>query len=188
MIDPPETTLSTPSRTTGAAGDPASAADRYRQLDPRAIPFQRTVAAIFAAVVAVGSGFLAVVQLPDDGVPSATDIAVTALLWLAGNALFTWHTQRWQAIDYRHTWYRLDDRGIEIRRGVFWREVVNVPRSRVQHTDVSQGPLERRYGLGTLVVYTAGTDHAKVTLSGLSHDVALDIREQLMPDRGTDAV
>ena len=71
---------------------------------------------------------------------------------------------------------------------MFWREVVNVPRSRVQHTDVSQGPLERRYGLGTLVVYTAGTDHAKVTLGGLDHGVALGIREHLMPERGTDAV
>jgi membrane protein YdbS with pleckstrin-like domain len=56
----------------------------------------------------------------------------------------------------------VDARGLEIRRGVFWRSVVNVPRSRVQHTDVSQGPLERSYGLGTLIVYTAGTDHAQV--------------------------
>ena len=187
MTDEPQTAASTPPRTI-AAEVPDWSADGYRQLDPRAIPFQRTVAAVFSAVVAVGSLIFAVVQLPDDRVPAATVIAATALLWIVGNGLFTWHGQRWQAIDYRHTWYRLDDRGIEIRRGVFWREVVNVPRSRVQHTDVSQGPLERRYGLGTLVVYTAGTDHAKVTLSGLSHEVALDIREQLMPDRGTDAV
>ena len=47
--------------------------------------------------------------------------------------------------------------------------MTNVPRSRVQHTDVSQGPLERNHGLGTLVVYTAGTDHAKVELGGLDH-------------------
>jgi membrane protein YdbS with pleckstrin-like domain len=159
----------------------------FRRLDPRAIPFQKAVAGIVSAVVAVGSGFLALVSLADDD-PSRTSIAVTAALWLMGNALLSWHGQRWQAIDYRHTWYRLDDRGMEIRRGVFWREVVNVPRSRVQHTDVSQGPLERRYGLGTLVVYTAGTDHAKVTLSGLDHNVALELREQLMPERGTDAV
>ena len=68
-----------------------------------------------------------------------------------------------------------------------WRTVVTVPRSRVQHTDVSQGPLERRFGLGTLVVYTAGTDHARVSLGGLAHAHALRIREQLLP-RGDDAV
>ncbi len=74
----------------------------------------------------------------------------------------------WAEREYRHTFYRLDAQGIEIRRGVYWRVVINVPRSRVQHTDVSQGPVERRYGLGTLVIYTAGTDHAKVDLAGSS--------------------
>lgn len=158
-----------------------------QQLDPRAIILQKTVAAIVSAVVAAGSGVFAIVALADDGV-SLFSAVVTLTLWLVGNGLLAWHGQRWQAIDYRHTRYRVDDQGIEIRRGVFWREVVNVPRSRVQHTDVSQGPLERKYGLGTLAVYTAGTDHAKVTLSGLDHGVALGIREQLMPERGTDAV
>ena len=58
-----------------------------------------------------------------------------------------------------------------------WRKVINVPRSRVQHTDVSQGPLERGHGLGTLVIYTAGTDHARVDLPGLDHATALRIRD-----------
>ena len=63
-----------------------------------------------------------------------------------------------------------------------------MPRSRVQHIDVSQGPIERRYGLGTLVIYTAGTDHAKVVLSGLEHGRALRIREHLLPSEAGDAV
>jgi membrane protein YdbS with pleckstrin-like domain len=91
-------------------------------------------------------------------------------------------------VAYRHASYRVDELGIEIRRGVFWRTVVNVPRSRVQHTDVSQGPLERRYGLGTLAIYTAGTDHARVGLAGLEHGRALAIRSHLLPAGGGDAV
>ena len=66
--------------------------------------------------------------------------------------------------------------------------VIHVPRSRVQHTDVSQGPVERRFGLGTLVIYTAGTDHAKVDLAGLEHGVALRLRDHLLPSGDTDAV
>ena len=166
---------------------PAALRGEDQRLDPRTIPLQKTIAAIVAAVVAAGSGIFAIASLADNG-PSPLSVAATVTLWLIGNGLFAWHGQRWQAIDYAHTWYRVDDDGIEIRRGVFWREVINVPRSRVQHTDVSQGPLERRYGLGTLAVYTAGTDHAKVTLSGLDHGVALGIRGHLMPERGTDAV
>jgi hypothetical protein len=78
--------------------------------------------------------------------------------------------------------------GLQIRRGVFWRTVIDVPRSRVQHTDVSQGPLERRFGLGALVVYTAGTDHSRVDLRGLSHDTAFAIRDHLLPHQRDDAV
>ena len=73
-------------------------------------------------------------------------------------------------------------------QGVYWRTITNVPRSRVQHTDVSQGPLERRFGLGTLVIYTAGTSHSKVNVSGLAFDVARRIRAHLLPDDQSDAV
>ena len=58
----------------------------------------------------------------------------------------------------------------------------------MQHTDVSQGPLERRFGLGTLIVYTAGTSHSKVNVSGLDFDVARRIRAHLLPDGQSDAV
>jgi membrane protein YdbS with pleckstrin-like domain len=71
---------------------------------------------------------------------------------------------------------------------VFWRTVVNVPRSRVQHTDVSQGPLERRFGLGALVVYTAGTDHARIDLGGLAYETAIALRDHLLPHERDDAV
>jgi membrane protein YdbS with pleckstrin-like domain len=96
--------------------------------------------------------------------------------------------QRWPAISYRHTSYRVDEAGLEIMRGVYWRTTTNVPRSRIQHTDVSQGPLERRYSLGTLVVYTAGTQHSEVTLSGLEFTIAQRIRAHLLPRDQGDAV
>jgi membrane protein YdbS with pleckstrin-like domain len=82
----------------------------------------------------------------------------------------------------------VDEDGLEIQRGVYWRTITTVPRSRIQHTDVSQGPLERRYGLGTLVVYTAGTHHSQVSLSGLEFTVAQAIRVHLLPRDQGDAV
>ena len=158
-----------------------------RGLDPRIIPLQKLTGAIFTAVVAAGS-LIGVASAWVSSGFSPVVLAGWGIVWLVGNALLLWHSLRWPALEYRHASYRVDDEGIEIRRGVLWRTVTNVPRSRVQHTDVSQGPLERRYGLGTLVVYTAGTDHAKVVLQGLAHEVALEIREHLMPERGSDAV
>jgi uncharacterized protein len=162
--------------------EPASVADGLdHSLDPRVIPLQRIGSAIFTTLIAIGS--LVGLVIADDG-----DIWLRIVVWLTVVLLAAWHSYRWPALAYRHTSYRVDDQGIEIRKGVYWRVVINVPRSRVQHIDVSQGPIERRYGLGTLIVYTAGTDHAKVELEGLEHGRALAIREHLLPSEAGDAV
>lgn len=110
------------------------------------------------------------------------------LIWALGSVALAWSLYRWAEIEYRYMTYRIGGDGIEIKSGVFWREVANVPRSRVQHTDVAQGPLERRYGLGRLVIYTAGTAHSRVILPGLEHQTALMIRDHLLPREATDAV
>ncbi len=110
------------------------------------------------------------------------------VVWPAAAAGLAWLAHQWPVVVHRHARYRVDTEGIEIKQGVVWRRVINVPRSRVQHIDVSQGPIERRYGLGTLVIYTAGTDHAKVELSGLEHGRALAIRAYLLPSGAGDAV
>jgi uncharacterized protein len=154
-----------------------------RRLDPRVIPLQQLTGQIASAVIAFGS-IAGTLILWVEGAP----LWLLLPLWLFLNGLLTWHSQRWPAIAYRHSSYRVDDAGIEISEGVYWRTVTNVPFIRVQHTDVSQGPLERRFGLGTLVIYTAGTDHAKVTLAGLEHGTALRIREHLLPRETSDAV
>src|ERR1044072_3884217 len=56
----------------------------------------------------------------------------------------------WPPIAYRHLRFGVDDTGIAIESGVLWRSRVALPRVRIQHTDVSQGPLERRNNIGTL--------------------------------------
>jgi hypothetical protein len=160
-------------------------------LDPRIIPLERITGAFtvvfiaFASFAAVVSGSVAALTA---GRVSWLAVPPFFGAWTLANAAFAWHMYRWPAVAYRYASYRVDDQGIEIRRGVFWRRIINVPRSRVQHTDVSQGPLERRYGLGTLVIHTAGTDHARVVLEGLDHGVALRIREHLLPGETSDAV
>lgn len=84
------------------------------------------------------------------------------------------------AVAYRHTRYRLSDVGFEIRRGIFWRSAIIVPHNRVQHTDVAQGPLQRSFDLGRLIIYTAGTQHASVELNGLDFQTACELRDALV--------
>ena len=158
-----------------------------RQLDPRVIVLQRITGSISIGVLAAGSFVFFVIRALSERT-SRPLFFLQFAVWLGLMLLALWHALRWPARAYEHTSYRVDDQGIEIRRGVYWRVVINVPRSRVQHIDVSQGPIERRYGLGTLVIYTAGTEHAKVELEGLEHGRALQIREHLLPSGASDAV
>jgi membrane protein YdbS with pleckstrin-like domain len=168
--------------------DPTTVADGLdHPLDPRVIPMEQVIGVVTVAIVATGSLLaIGLSRLAEDEPGQLWFLRLVA--WAVLVLLATWLALNWPARAYRHTSYRVDEQGIEIRRGVFWRVVINVPRSRVQHIDVSQGPFERRYGLGMLVIYTAGTDHAKVALAGLEHDRALRIREHLLPSGVGDAV
>jgi uncharacterized protein len=155
-----------------------------RALDPRWITLQRIGGWIGAAITAL----ILFVALNAAAFTGRLPWWAAMTLWLVAVVARCWWAHRWPVLDYRHASYTVDELGIEIRRGVLWRRVSNVPRSRVQHTDVSQGPLERGYGLGTLVIYTAGTDHARVDLPGLDHATALRIRDHLLPGLADDAV
>lgn len=80
---------------------------------------------------------------------------------------------------YRHLRYRIDGTGITIRQGVFWRTQSHLPQARIQHTDVSQGPLQRSYGVATLKLYTAGSRFTRTELPGLEYSDAVALRDRL---------
>lgn len=76
--------------------------------------------------------------------------------------------------------------GVLIRRGVWWRAEIFVPRARIQHTEVNQGPLDRRWGMASVSLHTAGTRLENIALPGLPRDIAEHLRDELL-DRRTHA-
>ncbi len=78
--------------------------------------------------------------------------------------------------------------GLRIRRGVWWHVETFVPRVRIQHTDVTQGPIARHFGMATLKVHTAGTHQAEIQVEGLPHADALLLRDLLLGREGHDAL
>ena len=116
---------------------------------------------------------------------STTQMRVLGVTFGAAIVLLFGFAWRRPSAVWRWSSYRLAPDGVQIRTGVYWRQVIHVARSRIQHTDVSQGPLERRYGLATLTIHTAGTANAQVQLRGLAAGLAYRIRDALHPtDRG----
>ena len=80
---------------------------------------------------------------------------------------------------YQARGYQLGEDRLRVVRGLVFRSDTVVPFGRVQHIDVHQGPLERGYGLATLVLHTAGNHNASVALPGLGHDDAMAMREAI---------
>ena len=85
-----------------------------------------------------------------------------------------------------YTRWRLDAEGFRLRRGKYWQTEVFIPRSRVQHLDIHNGPMERTRGLATLVIHTAGTQSHALKQQGFSLETATQLRDALIPENRRD--
>lgn len=160
-----------PADASGPAAEALPAQAGWQRLPPRA-------QVLFVLGNLVGYGIAAVAALvpvglllPWDGLKLPLSVALLVLLPLLG----VWLARK----QYRHTWWRLDAQGFALRRGRMWQQETRVPTSRVQHLDLKRGPLERRFGLATLAIHTAGTRHSAVVVGGLDVDDAERLRDIL---------
>lgn len=75
-----------------------------------------------------------------------------------------------------------------MRYGVLFVEERAVPVRRMQHVDLLRGPIERLFGLATLVVYTAGNEGSAFRVPGLSKARAQALRDRIVGARGHDVL
>lgn len=85
-----------------------------------------------------------------------------------------------------HTFYRYRSWGFEVRddhlyleHGVLVKINSMVPFVRIQHVDTQRNPLHRLLGLSEVVVFTAGSRGADVTIPGLVPGKAVEMQEKL---------
>jgi hypothetical protein len=143
-----------------------------RPLDPRQIGLLRVRAAIFGLVLLAAGLFADAVVLAGTGLPFGTGIAAAVVLALA---FFFWLPRR----RYRAWAYRMDEDELRIDSGLLVNSATIVPFGRVQHTDIVRGPLQRRFGLASLVLHTAGTRSAATLLPGLDAEEAERMRDHV---------
>lgn len=75
--------------------------------------------------------------------------------------------------------------GVLLKRGVLWQTETFVPRPRIQHTDVTQGPIARHFGIATIKIFTAGSAIGQLSVEGLPYDDAVALRDRLLGRAGT---
>lgn len=159
--------------TTPPAADEAA---HWQPLPTAARTVWTITSALSALLPSTGVAFVVLVAADDFALPLR--VAVAAAIWLLPPLFFAWLARaRW-----RRARWRLDANGLRVQRGVVWRSEVLVPRSRVQHLDLERGPIERRFGLATLVVHTAGTRLHALRQSGFADADAVALRDALLPE------
>jgi len=68
--------------------------------------------------------------------------------------------------------YSVREHDIQYKTGWLWRSHTIIPFKRIQHSEVSQGPIERLFNLGRLRVFTAGGSSSDLVIPGLTHEHA----------------
>jgi uncharacterized protein len=137
-------------------------------LDPRVRLVWLTGSVLTAAVIGGGLA-LAGRFLFDVGIWPGV-VAFVAVV-IGGGLLAVARYRRWR--------FELAEDAVYLERGVLTEVTSVVPFVRVQHVDSTRGPVERTVGLASVVVYTAGSRGADITIPGLSPDRADALRERL---------
>lgn len=156
----------------------------FQVLDPRVIGLWRLTKCIGFAVV----GLLLSIPLASVAllVPGGWISVALVVAFLGG--LLVWFGYFRPARLYRRWSYRIDEKVLELRYGNLFRVRRLIPLSRLQHVDLHRGPLERKFGLASLVLYTAGTHAAIHGIPGLDAEEAVRLRDRLIELGGDDVL
>ena len=146
--------------------------EAMQPLHPDHLKVLRIRGAVFAAALVAVAGAADALLLRRTGLPFGLATAAAAFFGLA--LVLALPRRR-----YRAWAYRMDEDELRIASGVLVRSDTIVPFGRVQHIDIVRGPLQRRYGLGSLVLHTAGTRSAAMLLPGLALGEAERMRDHV---------
>lgn len=138
-------------------------------VDPQYRHVLRARIAITWLILAIGAIIVDQVALRETPVYGALSIAMSLIAILVVIVV----PQR----RYRRLRYGLSDQMLRRVQGWMFHTDTLVPLVRVQHLDVTRGPLDKLFGTASLVVHTAGTHNSTVTVNGLAPKRAAEIRD-----------
>jgi len=160
---------------------PSADSVAWRPMDGAFVRRQTVDALIVTAIVTAGIGFLYFV-LTQAMARAGHDIAL-GWLWILpvsiGGPLIMW-----PRFSVPKMGYAVREHDVLYRSGVFWRHVTIVPFNRIQHVEKSSTPLDRRFGVACLKLYTAGGAGGDLKIAGLGAAVAETLRKYILQKIG----
>ncbi len=83
-------------------------------------------------------------------------------------------------VSFQYMGYALREKDISFTSGWLWRSMTTVPFNRVQHCDIKQGILDRRFGISKLTIYTAGGQSTDLMVPGLLPETAEKLKSYIL--------
>ncbi len=157
-----------------ATGDlPQAAAVSWLAMDEKFLRRLITQSVIALAIIIIGVSVLRIifnVAFADE------DIQISfGYLWLLIPVIAI-PMFAWPAISVPRIGYAIRDKDILYKSGVFWQTVTVIPFNRIQHVEKSSTPLDRRFDIATLQLFTAGGSGGDLKIHGLSAETAENLR------------
>ncbi len=100
--------------------------------------------------------------------------------WLFLFLFSLWHTY----MDFQLQGFAIRERDLTYRSGVFFRSTTVIPYNRIQHAEVKQGPIERKFDLQRLEIYSAGGAGSDLYIPGLPGYRADQLRDYIIEKVG----
>lgn len=149
----------------------------WSKLEPKVQNLWRVSNGIWAAVLA---GFTII---PDLIIRKTTEeswplfpFAIPLIAFVVLGIFTQWIVGR----SYQCYRYKLGEDDLAVAKGVFWKSWRFVNRNRIQHVDLTSGPISRALGLVEVSIYVGGMPTAAATIPGLSQYDAEQLRSSLV--------
>lgn len=141
-----------------------------QQLDPRARTLWRLSALVQTVPLVVSVVSMAAFLVWLDRIPLLVAVVI-AVAVLALAALVVWTVPE---LLWRRWRYDIGETEVDLQHG--WLTVTRtlIPMTRVQHVDTRRGPLQRRFGLASVVLFTAAGASEIPALADAVADAARD--------------
>lgn len=128
--------------------------------------------AVWAAIVLI-AGIVVAVAVPEYKWIPLLVAGVVLLLTLISVVL--------KRLEVKNIAYQVREHDLSYRHGVLIKTVQTVPFVRVQHAELIEGPIQRKFGLATLNVNSAGPD---LSIDGLGTEDASRLRALVVERAG----
>ncbi|MCG9895201.1 MAG: PH domain-containing protein [Fimbriimonadaceae bacterium] len=148
----------------------------WRSLDPKVQTLWRISSAVTGLLIGgaiVPVEFLALRRIESWPLPAGVLAAIVGLgLILLGVSL--------AGAGYRRAKFRVGEDDLAYSHGIVWRSQRFVNRGRIQHVDITAGPVSRALGLVDISVFVGGQMGAAISIPGLPKEEGEELRQVLL--------